>query len=104
MNQRIDQFCENLRIKLTSIDKRMQQLKARIDNNAQTAEQEVRIHLDAVKKRLKQDRTKVETAQADVKKWIDEFKLASNEKVPSGKSNAKEPSCSSARRSPNATP
>ena len=59
----------------------MQQLKAKIDTKAQTAEQEVRIQLDAVKKRLKQDRTKVETAQADVKKWVDEFKLASNEKI-----------------------
>ena len=81
MSERIDQFCENLRIKLTSIDKKMQQLKAKIDSKAQTAEQEVRIQLDAVKKRLKQDRTKVETAQADVKKWVDEFKLASNEKI-----------------------
>jgi hypothetical protein len=81
MGERIDQFCENLRIKLTSIDKKMQQLKAKIDSKAQTAEQEVRIQLDAVKKRLKQDRTKVETAQADVKKWVDEFKLASNEKI-----------------------
>ena len=36
----------------------MQQLKAKIDSKAQTAEQEVRIQLDAVKKRLKQDRTK----------------------------------------------
>ena len=81
MSERIDQFCENLRIKLTSIDKKMQQLKAKIDSKAQTAEQEVRIQLDAVKKRLTQDRTKVETAQADVKKWVDEFKLASNEKI-----------------------
>jgi hypothetical protein len=81
MSERIDQFCENLRIKLTSIDKKMQQLKAKIDSKAQTAEQEVRIQLDAVKKRLTQDRTKVETAQADVKKWVDEFKLASNEKT-----------------------
>ena len=81
MSERIDQFCENLRIKLTSIDKKMQQLKAKIDSKAQTAEQEVRIQLDAVKKRLKQDRTKLETAQADVKKWVDEFKFASNEKI-----------------------
>ena len=81
MSERIDQFCENLRIKLTSIDKMMQQLKAKIDSKAQTAEQEVRIQLDAVKNRLKQDRTKLETAQADVKKWVDEFKLASNEKI-----------------------
>ena len=81
MSERIDQFCENLRIKLTSIDKKMQQLKAKIDSKAQTAEQEVRIQLDAVKKRLVQDRTKVETAQADVKKWVDDFKAAGNEKI-----------------------
>jgi light-regulated signal transduction histidine kinase (bacteriophytochrome) len=81
MSERIDQFCENLRLKLTSIDKNMQQLKAKIDSKAQTAEQEVQIQLDAVKKRIAQDRTKLETAQADVKKWVDDFKLASNEKI-----------------------
>ena len=59
----------------------MQQLKATIDSKAQTAEQEVRTRLDAVKNRIAQDRTKLETAQADVKKWVDDFKLASNEKI-----------------------
>jgi light-regulated signal transduction histidine kinase (bacteriophytochrome) len=81
MSERIDQFCENLRMKLTSLDENMQQLKATIDSKAQTAEQEVRTRLDAVKNRIAQDRTKLETAQADVKKWVDEFKLASNEKI-----------------------
>jgi light-regulated signal transduction histidine kinase (bacteriophytochrome) len=81
MSERIDQFCENLRVKLTSLDKNMQQLRATIDSKAQTAEQEVRTRLDAVKNRIAQDRTKLETAQADVKKWVDDFKLASNEKI-----------------------
>ena len=81
MSERIDQFCENLRMKLTRLDKNMQQLKATIDSKAQTAEQEVRTRLDAVKNRIAQDRTKLETAQADVKKWVDDFKLASNEKI-----------------------
>jgi light-regulated signal transduction histidine kinase (bacteriophytochrome) len=81
VSERIDQFCENLRIKLTSIDKNIQQLKAKIDSKAQTAEQEVRTQLDAIKNRIAQDRTKLETAQADVKRWVDDFKLASNEKV-----------------------
>ncbi len=81
MSERIDQFCENLRIKLTSLDKNIQQLKAKIDGKAQTAEQEVRTQLDAVKNRIAQDRTKLETAQADVKKWVDDLKLASNEKI-----------------------
>ena len=46
MSERIDQFCENLRIKLTSIDNNMQELKAKIDSKAQTAEKEVRTQLE----------------------------------------------------------
>jgi hypothetical protein len=81
MSERIDQFCENLRIKLTSIDNNMQELKAKIDSKAQTAEREVRTQLETVKKRIEQDRTKLETAHADIKKWVDDFKAASNEKI-----------------------
>jgi len=81
MSERIDQFCENLRIKLTSIDNNMQELKAKIDSKAQTAEREVRTQLETVKKRIAQNRTKLETAQADIKKWVDDFKAASNEKI-----------------------
>jgi predicted nucleic acid-binding Zn-ribbon protein len=81
MGERIDQFCENLRIKLTSIDKNMESLKAKIDGKARTAEQDVRNHLDGVKKRVEQDRTKVAGAQADIKKWVEERKAATSEKI-----------------------
>lgn len=81
MGERIDQFCENLRVKLTSIDNNMQTLKAKIDSKVQTAEHDVQTHLDTVKKRIEQDHTKVATAQADVKKWIEDRKAATNEKV-----------------------
>jgi hypothetical protein len=81
MSERIDQFCENLRVKLTSIDTNMQALKAQIDRQAQTAEQDARAHLDAVKKRMEQDRAKVTAAENDMKKWADERKVATNEKI-----------------------
>jgi hypothetical protein len=81
MGERIDQFCENLRIKLTSIDKNMQALKAKIDSKAQTAEQDARTNLDAVKKRIEQDRVKVTAAQSDLKKWVEERKAATNAKI-----------------------
>jgi len=38
MGERIDQFCENLRIKLTSIDENLEALKAKVDGKARTAE------------------------------------------------------------------
>ena len=81
MGERIDQFCENLRTKLTSIDNNMESLKAKIDGKARTAEQDVRHHLDGVKKRVEQDRTKVASAQADIKKWVVERKAATSEKI-----------------------
>ena len=81
MNERIDQFCENLRVKLTSIDDNMRALKAKIDSKERTVEQDVKFHLDSVKKRIAQDRTKLEAAQADIKRWAEERKAASDEKI-----------------------
>jgi hypothetical protein len=46
IGERIDQFCENLRIKITSIDNNMQELKAKIDSKAQTVEQEAWTQLE----------------------------------------------------------
>ena len=81
MGERIDQFCENLRVKLTSIDNNMELLKAKIDSKARTAEQDVQNHLESVKKRIEQDRAKVAAAQGDIKKWVEERKAATSEKV-----------------------
>jgi len=50
MNQRIDQFCEDLRQKLTSIDSGLGGLKAKIDGKVQNAEQEVSTQLERVQK------------------------------------------------------
>ena len=81
MNERIDQFCENLRVKLTSIDNDMRALKAKIDSKALTAEQDIQSHLDSVKKRIAQDRTKLVAAQADITKWADEREAVTDEKI-----------------------
>jgi predicted nucleic acid-binding Zn-ribbon protein len=81
MSERIDQFCENLRVKLTSIDNNMDSLKAKIDGKARTAEQDVRTHLDGIKKRIEQERTKVSAAQADIKSWVEERKATTSEKI-----------------------
>ena len=77
MSERIDQFCENLRVKLTSIDDNMRALKARIDSKQRTVEQDVQSHLESVKKRIAQNRAKLEAAQADIRNWAEERKSAS---------------------------
>lgn len=87
MSERIDQFCKNLRVKLTAIDNNMRALKVQIDRQAQTAEQDARAQLDAVKKRMEQDRAKVTAAENDMKKWADKRKAATNEKIAQWKAN-----------------
>jgi L-lactate utilization protein LutB len=59
----------------------MQSLKAKIDNKLKTAGQDVQTQLNAVKKRIEQDRAKVTAAQNDMKEWVEERKSATREKV-----------------------
>jgi hypothetical protein len=86
MGQRIDQFCEDLRLKLTNIDSGLSGLKAKIDGKAQNAEQEVRSHLERVQKRIEQDRTKVSAAQTEVKDWAEARKMETRDKIAEWKS------------------
>ena len=81
MGQRIDQFCENLRQKLTMTDSGLDGLKAKIDGKTARVEQDVQSHLDRVQKRIEQGRTKLSAAQADVKNWADERKAVTSNKI-----------------------
>ena len=81
MSQRIDQFCEDLRLKLTNIDSGLGSLKAKIDGKAELAEHEVRSHLDNVRRRVEQGRAKVAAAQAKIKNWADDQKTATTDKI-----------------------
>jgi len=86
MGQRIDQFCEDLRLKLTNIDSGLGALKAKIDGKAQNAEQEVRSHLERVQKHIEQDRTKLSAAQTEAKDWAEARKVETRDKITEWKS------------------
>ncbi|HUK07247.1 MAG TPA: hypothetical protein VLX09_05205 [Stellaceae bacterium] len=81
MGQRIDQFCENLRLKLTNIDSGLTSLKAKIDGKTQQAEQEARGHLEKVRRQIQQNHAKVSAAQAEMKEWAESRKAATAEKI-----------------------
>src|SRR5260370_14731092 len=87
MGQRIDQFCEDLRLKLTNTDSGLSGLKAKIDGKAEHAEQEVRSHLDKVRKRLEQGRAKIAADKAEIKNWADSQKAATSDKIAEWKAN-----------------
>ena len=72
MGRRIEQFCENLRQRLAMIDCGLDGLKAKIDSEVFTAERHVQSHLERVRKRIDQGRTRVSAARADVASWVDD--------------------------------
>jgi hypothetical protein len=87
MSQRIDELCEDLRVKLTNIDDNISGLKSKIDTNAQRAEQDVRSQLDNLHRQVEQSRAKVTAERAEVKKWLDDQKVATGEKIAEWKHN-----------------
>jgi hypothetical protein len=87
MVQRIDQFYHDLQLKLTNIGSGLEGLKAKISGKADRAEQDVRVHLDQVQRRIEQDRSKAVAAQAEMKNWIEQKKAATSEKIAEWKTN-----------------
>jgi len=81
MGARIDQFCEDLRQKLTIADSGLDGLKAKINGKAVHVEQDVQCHLNRVHKRVEQGRAKIGSAQADIQEWADEKKAATSDKI-----------------------
>lgn len=81
MGQRMDKFCEDLRLKLTNIESGLGSLKTKMEGKAQQAEGEVRRHLDAVQRRIAQDHGKALAARAEIKAWIDNKKAVTADKI-----------------------
>jgi hypothetical protein len=81
MGQPIDQFCEDLRLKLTNIDNTLGALRAKIDVKAPEAEQDVRSQLEKSQKRIEQDHIKLGDAKREVSKWIEERRTMTRENL-----------------------
>ncbi len=81
MGKHINQFLDQLRLKVANIESGLNGLKGKIDRKAEHAEKDVRDHLEAVKKHIAQGRTKVTAAQSEVKNWVDEEKVATSAKI-----------------------
>ncbi len=87
MAQRIDQFYEDLRAKLTKIDSNLHDLQAKIDEKAQHVEEDGQKHLDSVRKRIEQNRASAAAARDEVKGWMESRKDATADKIAAWKAN-----------------
>jgi len=80
VGQRIDQLCEDLRIKLWDIDIAFNGLKAKMEGGPGAAEEAVRDELAQVRERIESERAKIAAAQVKVKDW-ESRENAANDKI-----------------------
>jgi hypothetical protein len=105
MGQRIDQFCENLRQKLTMTDSGLEGLKTKIDAKKANVEQDVQSHLDRVRNRIEQNQAKLAAAQTNMKKknWFDGQKATTSAQIADWKASVTPPSCRAGPARPRTT-
>lgn len=87
MSEFINQFCEDLRVKLTSVEDSVKDLKRKIGSDAQDAEKDAIASLNSLRTKMEQSRAKATAAQVEIKKWVDEQKDTAREKIAEWKTN-----------------
>jgi hypothetical protein len=81
MNAKIDTFSQRLRAKLEGVDKRLKDLRTSATNATDKARAEAKAQLATIESRAKDQRGKVQAAEAKVKAWTEEQKVATSEKI-----------------------
>jgi hypothetical protein len=81
MSESTDRFYDGLRQKLERIDHRLNGLKAKAKDDAEQAEGEARTRLEAVERRIEQDREKIASARAEMNTWLVQRKFVTRDKV-----------------------
>ena len=81
MVHQIDRLYVSLRSKLAEVEARMNVLKAKIDAETQQAQQDAQQELGKLRMHIEKDRSKISAAQAEIKRWIEQKKATTNEKI-----------------------
>jgi hypothetical protein len=81
MNQKIDNFCNELRSKLNDADKRLKDLRASAKNKTQQAKNEAKAHLEWLDNKAKEQQARVDVSKAKIKAWAQEKKTITSEKI-----------------------
>lgn len=81
MSEHIEQFCDDLRRKLNRIDDGLHELQSKISTESEEAAQDVRRHAEHVQQRIAQNESKVASARAERRSWIDSRRRAPRETI-----------------------
>lgn len=88
MSERIDRFCENLRVKLTSVETDVAAIRERIHASVGSAESEILKRRDAVAADVTATRENLAGAKAAAATWAEEQKATTSEMIEDWKATA----------------
>jgi hypothetical protein len=88
MSAKIDQFCEDLRVKLTKVESDLSQLRKRAHDSAESARAEILKHRDAVALAVSEARGDIDEGKAAAEKWAQELRADTGEKIDEWKASA----------------
>jgi hypothetical protein len=79
--QNLNQFAEDVRARLASVDTGLKSLKTKVDGDAKRAEAEARNQLAKVSADLEASKPKLAAAEALMTQWVEAQKTATTQKV-----------------------
>ena len=88
MSERIDRFCENLRVKLTSVESDIAAIRERLNSSVDSAQVEILKRRDAVATKVTAAKGELADARAAVADWTDAQKATTTEMVDEWKASA----------------
>jgi hypothetical protein len=81
MATQIDQFCNDLRVSMTTIEDKFKALKGKAQEKADEAEPVIRQQIASIQKKIDESDTAVKAAKAKVKEYAEEQKAATKKKI-----------------------
>jgi hypothetical protein len=81
MHEKMDNFVHQLRVKLDAADQRIKALKASAKTTTEKAKIDAKAQLAALEAHAKEQQSRLQSAQAKTKAWVDQKKMATSEKI-----------------------
>jgi hypothetical protein len=81
MSQKVDEFCENLRVKLTGMESRVNELRAKVEHDREATKAAIDEKIDEAKEGIGSVKADAEAARARMKAQVDEKKTETKERI-----------------------
>ena len=81
MSEKFNNFCSELRTKISDADKRIKDLKANAVGASEKAKVEAKAQLAALENKAKEQKARTAAAEAKVKTWVEEKKTMTHDTI-----------------------